>query len=241
MKKVVFLSGAGISAESGISTFRDSGGLWENHDVMEVCSVGGFRLNRRLVLDFYDARRKGLADKKPNRAHCMVAELQREFPGRIINLTQNVDDLFEKARCESVVHLHGELTKARCEHCDETTQIDYEEIPLGMKCPRCGSAAMRHHIVKFGQAAPMYQIQHTAIDDAAAQGWLLVVIGTSGQVLPVESYARMMRHSILNNLEAQGDIDGEAFTQAFYGKAGEYADRIQVLAREFLTQADGES
>lgn len=236
MKKTIILSGAGISAESGISTFRDSGGLWENHDVMEVCSVGGFARNRRLVLDFYDARRKDLKDKMPNPAHFMVASLQREFPGRVVNLTQNVDDLFERALCASVVHLHGELVKARCERCGESTVIGYDPIPAGMACPLCGAASMRHDIVMFGEAAPKYRLLQHALGEAQAEGWMLVVIGTSGQVLPVESYARMTAYSVLNNLELQADIDAGAFSRVLYGKAGENAGTIQNLVRFFLTE-----
>ncbi len=241
MKKAILLSGAGISAESGIGTFRDSGGLWENHDIMEVCSDAGFRRDRRLVLEFYDARRKDLEDKKPNQAHFMVAELQMEFPGRIVNLTQNVDDLFEKALCRHVVHLHGELTKARCERCDEISEIGYRSILDGMECACCGSTSMRHHIVMFGEAAPKYQILHTALSKARAEGWMLAVIGTSGQVLPVEAYARMVGYSVLNNLEPQADIDETAFTHVLYGKAGENSDRIQALVRDFLAQSAGDS
>ena len=113
MNKVTILSGAGLSAESGIRTFRDSGGLWEEHDVMEVCSVEGWAADREKVTEFYNARRIELAEKEPNAAHRMIARLEREYPGRVWNLTQNVDDLLEKAGCREVVHLHGTLTDLR--------------------------------------------------------------------------------------------------------------------------------
>ncbi|MEN6499013.1 MAG: Sir2 family NAD-dependent protein deacetylase, partial [Rectinema sp.] len=109
MRHIVFLSGAGISAESGISTFRDAGGLWDRYNVMDVCSAEALSRNRQFVLDFYNKRRRELADKRPNAAHLMIAELQHEFPGRVLNITQNIDDLFEKAGCQGTIHLHGEL------------------------------------------------------------------------------------------------------------------------------------
>lgn len=137
MSKVVFLTGAGLSAESGIKTFRDHNGLWNNYDVMEVCSIKGFRKNRQLVLDFYDLRRADLADKEPNPAHFMIAELQKKYPDQIINLTQNVDNLLEKAGCSEVIHLHGELTKAVCETCNHVIEIGYHPIRDFQQCPHC--------------------------------------------------------------------------------------------------------
>ena len=140
MRHIVFLSGAGISAESGISTFRDAGGLWERYNVMDVCSAEAFRCNRQFVLDFYNKRRRELVDKRPNAAHLMIAELQREFPGRVLNITQNIDDLFEKAGCQGTTHLHGELTKARCELCGYVWEIGYTDIVGTEHCPACGAS-----------------------------------------------------------------------------------------------------
>lgn len=140
MRHIVFLSGAGISAESGISTFRDAGGLWDRYNVMDVCSAEVFERNRQFVLDFYNKRRRELADKRPNAAHLMIAELQREFPGRVLNITQNIDDLFEKAGCQGTIHLHGELTKARCELCGYVWEIGYADIVGTEHCPACGAS-----------------------------------------------------------------------------------------------------
>ncbi|KOS04866.1 NAD-dependent deacetylase [Flavobacterium akiainvivens] len=177
MKKLVILSGAGISAESGVSTFRDAGGLWEGHDVMEVASPEGFRANPALVLDFYNKRRRQLFEVLPNKAHIIAAELEKDFEVTII--TQNVDDLHERAGSTHVLHLHGELLKARC-----TVQYDSvidwkEDISLGQLHPTTGKQ-LRPHIVWFGEAVP-------AIEEAVGiveQADYVVVIGTSLQVYP---------------------------------------------------------
>ncbi len=231
MHKIVILSGAGISAESGIRTFRDSDGLWENHSIMEVCSDIGFMTNRQKVLSFYDNRRADLADKVPNSAHLMIAHLQQEYPDEIINITQNVDDLFEKAGCENVIHLHGELTKIICESCGHIEQIGYDSIHDHLNCPVCGLKKMRHHIVMFGEQAPEYQTLYQHLEQAD----MLVVIGTSGQVLPVDEYTGFVKYSILNNLEPSDAIREEAFDTVIYAKATEASVQIEDEIRMFLS------
>jgi len=235
MKHIVFLSGAGISAESGISTFRDAGGLWDTYNVMDVCSAEAFRRNRQFVLDFYNKRRRELADKTPNAAHRMIADLQREFPDRVLNITQNIDDLFEKAGCQGTIHLHGELTKARCEVCGHIWKIGYADLVGTEHCPLCKAARVRHHIVMFNEQAPEYMRLYEAVEglEENREG-LLVVIGTSGLVLPVEEFARYAPYSILNNLEPQEAIDDRVFSVHMYEKAGDAAPKIAVLARRFL-------
>ncbi len=177
MKKLVILSGAGISAESGVNTFRDAGGLWEGHDVMEVATPEGFSKNPALVLDFYNKRRRQLFEVQPNKAHIIAAELERDFDVTII--TQNVDDLHERAGSKNVLHLHGELLKARCT-IQYDSVIDWkEDINLGQLHPKTGKQ-LRPHIVWFGEAVP-------AIEEAVGiveQADYVVVIGTSLQVYP---------------------------------------------------------
>ena len=176
-KKLVILSGAGISAESGVSTFRDAGGLWEGHDVMEVASPQGFKNNPALVLDFYNKRRRQLFEVEPNKAHTIAAELEKDFDVTII--TQNVDDLHERAGSTNVLHLHGELLKARCT-VNEHTVIDWkDDIALGQAHPATGKQ-LRPHIVWFGEAVPAIA---DAIDIVEAADYL-VVVGTSLQVYP---------------------------------------------------------
>ena len=151
MKKVVVISGAGISAESGIQTFRDAKGLWENHDVMEVASYGGWLKNPALVLDFYNRRRSQVLVSKPNLAHTILAELEENYSMNII--TQNVDDLHERAGSSNVLHLHGELLKSRSSLQKELVYDCKQDIQLGDLC-ELGSQ-LRPHIVWFGEEVPL--------------------------------------------------------------------------------------
>lgn len=178
-KKLVVLTGAGMSAESGLKTFRDSDGLWEQYDVMEVCSTEGWARNKALVLDFYSARRKQLLDAKPNLGHLGLAELEAHFDVHII--TQNVDNLHEKAGSKNVLHLHGELRKVRS---TKNPDLIYElpadkwEIKLGDLGE--DGAQLRPHIVFFGEAVP-------AIDNAiplCQEADIFAIIGTSMNVYP---------------------------------------------------------
>ena len=176
MKKVVVLSGAGISAESGISTFRDAGGLWEGHDVMKVASPEGWRNNPALVLDFYNKRRKQLFEVQPNKAHFIVAELEADFEVTVI--TQNVDDLHERAGSTNVLHLHGELLKARSIY-NTLDIIDFTgDINLGDL--HTDGHQLRPHIVWFGEAVPAIELAVPLVEAAD----YVIVIGTSLQVYP---------------------------------------------------------
>ncbi|PZX61037.1 NAD-dependent deacetylase [Algoriphagus ratkowskyi] len=176
-KHLVVLSGAGISAESGIKTFRDSGGLWEGHDVMEVASPEGWRNNQELVQDFYNQRRKQLLTCEPNQAHYILADLEKDFEVSII--TQNVDDLHERAGSSHVIHLHGELKKSQST-LDPTLvyDLDHWEIKKGDKCEK--GSQLRPHIVWFGEQVPKME----EAMELAASADLFVVIGTSLQVYP---------------------------------------------------------
>lgn len=176
-KKLVVLTGAGISAESGVRTFRDMNGLWEDHDIMEVASYQGWLKNKNLVLDFYNKRRNQLATVKPNYGHIGLVELEEFFDVTII--TQNVDDLHERAGSKSIVHLHGELIKARGTQ-DESLiyEIGYTDINNGDFC-ELGSQ-LRPHIVWFGEMVP--EIERAA--DLVQQADIFVIIGTSMQVYP---------------------------------------------------------
>jgi len=176
VKHIVVLTGAGISAESGLKTFRDANGLWEGHDVMEVASPEGWNKNRTLVLDFYNQRRKQLKEVTPNPAHEALVKLEEQFKVDII--TQNVDDLHERAGSSSVIHLHGELLKARST-VDENLVRDWkEDINEGDLCAK--NSQLRPHIVWFGEMVPL-------LDTAAAltaQADYILIVGTSMQVYP---------------------------------------------------------
>ena len=176
MKHIVVLTGAGMSAESGISTFRDSNGLWENHDIMEVASPQGFSKNPKLVLDFYNARRKQLFEVKPNKGHLLLAELERKYKVSIV--TQNVDDLHERAGSSTILHLHGELRKVESTK-DKNLIYNWEkDLNLGDLCEK--SSQLRPHIVWFGEMVPKIEPAIKIVKSAD----LLLIIGTSLQVYP---------------------------------------------------------
>jgi len=175
-QKVVVLTGAGISAESGIKTFRDADGLWEGHDVMEVASPQGFARNPELVLDFYNQRRKQLLDVLPNNAHEALMHLEEQFDVSII--TQNVDDLHERAGSNHILHLHGELLKVRCTKNERLVSDWRNDLFLGDLS--VDGYQLRPHIVWFGEQVPLLEkaIEITATAD------ILIIIGTSMQVYP---------------------------------------------------------
>ncbi|MBA5793706.1 NAD-dependent deacylase [Flavobacterium sp. xlx-214] len=176
MKNLVVLSGAGISAESGLKTFRDADGLWEGHDIMEIASFDGFLKNPTLVLDFYNQRRRQLHEVSPNKAHILLTELETYFNVQII--TQNVDDLHERAGSKQVIHLHGELFKARSLN-DISLIYDWkDDIVMGTKNNQ--NHQLRPHIVWFGEAVPEMDNAIKIVQNAD----ILVIIGTSLQVYP---------------------------------------------------------
>lgn len=185
-KTVVVLTGAGISAESGISTFRDAGGLWEGHDIMEVASPQGWAKNPELVQEFYNLRRRQLPTVKPNPGHLALAEMEKYFEVHII--TQNVDDLHERAGSTSILHLHGELVKARSTADPKLVyEIGYRDITAQDRCER--GSRLRPHIVWFGESVPRYE--HAASITRTAD--VLVVIGTSMAVYPAAGLVGLVK------------------------------------------------
>ena len=191
MKNIVVLTGAGVSAESGVSTFRDSDGLWENHKVEDVASIEGWYRNPQLVLDFYNARRAQLTEVRPNAAHRAIAELENEY--KLTVITQNVDNLHERAGSTRIIHLHGELSKVRPENCcnerdgfsEETVfDIGADAINVGDLAPN--GAQLRPHIVWFGEAVPKI----AKAVDAVEQADILLIVGTSLQVYPAAGLYR---------------------------------------------------
>jgi NAD-dependent deacetylase len=176
MKKIVILSGAGISAESGISTFRDSNGLWENYSIEDVATPGGWAKNPALVLEFYNQRRRQLFDVQPNAGHLALVELEKNHEVHVI--TQNVDDLHERAGSSKVLHLHGELRKVRSERYENLVYSWDKDLILGDLCEK--GTQLRPHIVWFGESVPMLEPAAELAMDAD----IFVIIGTSLQVYP---------------------------------------------------------
>lgn len=188
MKKIVVLTGAGMSAESGIKTFRDEDGLWEGHDVMQVASPEGFRRNPELVFEFYNQRRRQLLSVKPNKAHYNLVDLEKYFDVEII--TQNIDNLHEKAGSTKVTHLHGELLKVRSTYNDNIVLNWSKDLHLGDLGP--DNKQLRPHIVWFGEMVPMLDkaIEITSKAD------ILIIIGTSMQVYPAASLVNFIKPKI---------------------------------------------
>ncbi|MCM1176553.1 MAG: NAD-dependent deacylase [Bacteroidales bacterium] len=190
-RKMAVLTGAGVSAESGISTFRDSNGLWEQYNVEDVASIDGWNRNPGLVLDFYNARRRQLGTVKPNNAHTAIAELEKDYSVSVV--TQNVDNLHERAGSTKVLHLHGELTKVRPVNCcneydgfseHSVFDIGYGEIHPGDLAPN--GAQLRPHIVWFGEAVPKIEAAINIVEAAD----IILIVGTSLQVYPAAGLYR---------------------------------------------------
>ena len=189
MKRLAVLSGAGVSKESGINTFRDSGGLWEQYPVEDVASIEGWYRNPGLVLDFYNARRRDVQHREPNEAHRIIAELEKDF--KVTVITQNIDNLHERAGSTDIIHLHGEITKARGEHSLQPVyDIGYNDIHLGDKDSR--GEQLRPHIVWFGEPVPM--IEKAA--EVVSQCNILLVIGTSLAVYPAAGLVGYIRDGV---------------------------------------------
>ena len=190
-RKITVLTGAGVSVESGIRTYRFSDGLWENHNVEDVATIEGWYRNPALVLDFYNARRAQLADVKPNDAHRRIAELEKDWDVTVI--TQNVDNLHERAGSTRIIHLHGELTKVRPENCcndmdgfSEQTVFDIGNASISIGDLAPNGAQLRPHIVWFGEAVPKIE----AAIDAVEAADVLLIVGTSLQVYPAAGLYR---------------------------------------------------
>src|SRR5690625_535652 len=209
---IVILTGAGISAESGVKTFRDSDGLWEGHDVQEVATPEAFQRNPGLVQQFYDERRKQVQGVQPNAAHEALARLEKEHPGNVLVVTQNVDDLHERAGSRNVLHMHGELLSALCLACGERSRWE-QTLADWPPCPACAEARLRPDIVWFGEMP--YQMRR--IEQALAESDVFAAIGTSGQVYPAAGFVAVAAaagaHTVELNLEASAVTSGFAEVQ----------------------------
>lgn len=216
-RSLVILTGAGISAESGLGTFRDKEGLWTQYDLRDVATPEGFARNPTLVHDFYNARRRNLLDAVPNAAHAALADLERHWPGDFLLVTQNVDDLHERAGSTRLLHMHGELLKIRCENCGDQRECR-QDIGLDSACPACGiSGYLRPHVVWFGEMP----LGLARIEQALAGCDLFVAIGTSGNVYPAAGFVAEARrqgaHTVELNLEPS---EGHSlFAERRYGLA----------------------
>ncbi len=234
----MILSGAGLSAESGVRTFRDHDGLWEDHDILKVCSTEAWIEDRKLVTDFYSARRGELEFKEPNYAHKVFAKLEKKYRGRFIHLTQNIDDLMERAGAVDVVHLHGTLTDLRCEACTETFSVAYKAQDGSESCPHCGNRRVRHNVVMFGEPAPEY----AHIQESTRHSTLFIAIGTSGTVIDITSIAKEFKYSILidpKRRETKSVYDPKSYIDEYFEyfiqkNASEAMDEMIEIIKEHM-------
>jgi NAD-dependent deacetylase len=219
IRNIVILTGAGISAESGLATFRGADGLWEGHRVEDVATPEAFRRDPVLVQAFYDARRRRLREVEPNAAHHALARLDAEWAGELLIVTQNVDDLHERAGAERLLHMHGELKSAWCLGCDARTRWE-EDLRDAPTCPACGAAGrLRPDIVWFGEMP--YEMER--IDRALMDADLFVSIGTSGNVYPAAGFVQTARYAGARTLEINLEPSAGRFLfdESRTGKAGE--------------------
>ncbi|MEO0567543.1 MAG: NAD-dependent deacylase [Pseudomonadota bacterium] len=218
MSKIVILTGAGISAESGLGTFRDEDGLWAKHAIEDVATPEGFSRNPGLVHEFYNARRAQAAEATPNAAHVALARLEAEHEGQFLLVTQNVDALHEKAGSLRVIHMHGELAGAMCNACDDKWVAPLVMSPED-ECGFCGAKATRPDVVWFGEIP--YAMD--AIDAALSEADIFAAIGTSGQVYPAANFGYIARNSGAHTIELNLETSGVSsdFAETRRGKASE--------------------
>ncbi|MCR9137494.1 MAG: NAD-dependent protein deacylase [Alphaproteobacteria bacterium] len=226
--RIVILTGAGLSAESGLSTFRDKDGIWARYRIEDVATPEAFARNPTLVQDFYNARRKGARDVAPNAAHAALARLESDHPGNVLTVTQNIDPLHERAGSKNLIHMHGEILRALCAHCGGRTPWE-DDLTADLDCGRCGrTGGMRPDVVWFGEMPYQMETIYAALADCD----LFVSIGTSGNVYPAAGFVAEANaagaHTVELNLEPSEGISH--FAEAIHGKATEivpaYVDRL---------------
>lgn len=232
MNRILIFAGAGISAESGLATFRDSGGIWDQFDVNEVCNIHSFKkakedqIKRAKIFEFYNLVKKEILKAEPNEAHKQIAKWQKKYgKDRVIITTANIDNLFEKAGCEDVIHVHGEIFNMHCFACSHTWEIGNNEYNHTERCPKCHSRLTKPNVVFFGEMAPLYEklayhfhIKRMQSDD------IILYIGSSMSVIPPTKLITHPNHKntgqmVLVNKEIN-DLD-ILFNHRYYGNATE--------------------
>ena len=231
MRKIVILTGAGISAESGLGTFRDTGGIWSQYDLEDVATPGGYARDPALVHAFYNARRANCLDAVPNAAHAALARLAAEWHGEVVLVTQNIDDLHERAGQAGVIHMHGELLRALCAACGHRWDAP-REMTEATPCPACARAATRPDVVWFGEIP--YRMEE--IMDHLARADLFVAIGTSGSVYPAAGFVAEARAGGADTLELTLERSevADAFAESRLGPA---TRRVPDWVAEMLGEA----
>ncbi len=235
MPRIIVFSGAGLSAESGLKTYRDNDGLWENNRIEDVATADAFAAHPQQVHSFMSSRRQELARVVPNAAHHGIASLERLYS--IVNITQNIDDLLERAGCREVIHLHGFLPELRCLSCHHVWDIGHAAYNR-QPCPRCSGQRTKPNIVLFGDPAPLYQVLHRLFfplsrEDALTQKDIVIVIGTMGNVVPIAHYLLGQKCiKILNNMENSPFVPASMFDHVFLKPAtAAVGEIIEIIKR----------
>jgi NAD-dependent deacetylase len=235
--KIVFYSGAGVSAESGISTWRDpDNGIWSKYDPNIVCNIDNIWKHHDQFLAFMNERQRMYAECKPNAAHTAIARLQQELPDRVFCITQNIDHLFEEAGCISVDHLHGDFSEMHCKECSHVWPISKDKIfTRDDVCANCGSILVKPNIVVFGEPAPRYA-QLIDFCYNLNENDIFVMIGTSGNVIPTkwvvgQTKTGKLPYRILCNMQPEIGVSNHLFDTCFFGPVTAHIDDIIALVK----------
>jgi NAD-dependent deacetylase len=241
-RRVLFFTGAGISADSGLSTFRDNeDGLWTKYNPDVVATMATFEENKELVFQFYNERRVLLQDVQPNKAHAEIGKLQQQYGEDSVQIfTQNIDDLFEKAGCVDVQHVHGKFTEMKClSNPNHVYDIGHSTVTTTERCPVCGGG-VKPGVIFFGEDAPLYPLMYNTFK-LSTENDLIVVIGTSGNVVNM-AYVVGLKHlqyggkRILCNKDSNDWIDYELFDDLLFGKAIDCIDEIVTAVNDWMSQ-----
>lgn len=235
--KLLIFSGAGLSADSGIATFRGQDGMWNNHNIKDVCHIDYWKMNKELVFQFYNERRAQLFDVTPNAAHFAIAELEKELgTERVFNITTNVDDLLESAGCSNVLHVHGNLKEMQCLSCGKIWDVGFEETYPYDECQYCGdSENVKPNVVFFGENAPLYRRMYGMFDSIGA-GDVALIIGASGVVLNVGYMIPAYSHNILVTKEIM-HLNTKNFNRVEIGNASEIVPTLKQGILDILNKS----
>lgn len=238
MGRVLFFSGAGLSADSGLGVFRGSNGLWDKYDINKVCNYNTWRDNYDLVHEFYNLRRIEYAKAEPNPMHKVIGNLQQKYGSKkVVVITQNIDDLLENAGCTNVLHVHGRINYVYCVNCGKEVHISGEF--KGDTCKKCGKNIFKPSIIFFGEQAPAYTAMYMLISELQEND-LIAVIGTEGSVVPIGSIIGSKTNGIsakrlLCNLEESPYINDKFFDYVYYTEAKNVAEEINEIAESILS------
>jgi len=230
--KLYIITGAGISAESGLATFRDQNGLWNQFNIEEICNIRTWKHNRAKVHEFYNSRRLEINKATPNPAHHSLSKWEKEYGAT--HFTQNIDDLLEKAGCQHVVHLHGKINEMLCTACANVWHVGAISWEEDMRCPKCDSyRGVKPNVVFFGENAPNYPRFWKTVEKQINPEDTLLVMGTSGNVIPINEITEELKcFKILNNFSEEPTINAEYFDKVFYGPASSAVKEIELTLVE---------